>query len=164
MITVKHISSRAEIPAGQAFVLVVYRENARQSADTLGFTITVPHNASMAINDLSFTAAIHSAKEIAKRERIATVYACKSRLCNRLACSICVDADRPDRAAQIRTFKHPMKTAMCPMEQDGKHFILAERIRHFRLKLAETTDEPQRHIILRQIEALEEEAKNALKG
>lgn len=77
MIAVKHISSRAEIPAGHPFVLVIYGENAGQSADTLGFTFTVPRNASMAINDLSFTAAIHSAKELAKRERIATVYACK---------------------------------------------------------------------------------------
>lgn len=53
---------------------------------------------------------------------------------------------------------------MCPMEQDGEHFVLAEEIRRLRLKLAKTSDEPQRHIILRQIEALEEEARSALKG
>ena len=29
-----------------------------------------------------------------------------------------------------------------------------------RLQLAQTTDEPQRHVILRQIEELEEESKN----
>jgi len=45
--------------------------------DSLGLTITVPHGASMAMSELSFIAALHSAKEIAKRENISTVYACK---------------------------------------------------------------------------------------
>ena len=77
MTSIKQISSRTEIPAGQPFVLVTYGEQAAQTRDALGLTIVVPHGASMAMSDLSFTAALHSAKEIAKREHISTVYACK---------------------------------------------------------------------------------------
>jgi hypothetical protein len=77
MTNVKQISSRTEIPAGETFVLVTYGEEAGQKRDSLGLTITVPHGTSMAMSDLSFTAALHSAKEIAKRENISTVYACK---------------------------------------------------------------------------------------
>jgi hypothetical protein len=77
MANVKQISSRTEVPAGQPFVLVTYGEEAGQKRDSLGLIITVPHGASMAMSDLSFTAALHSAKEIAKREKISTVYACK---------------------------------------------------------------------------------------
>lgn len=51
---------------------------------------------------------------------------------------------------------------MNPTEPAGEHFIQAEKIRRLRLQLAETTDEPQRHLILRQIEALEEAAKQKL--
>ena len=77
MTNVKTISSPTEIPAGQAFVLVTYGDEAGQKRDAFGLTITVPHGLSMAMSDLSFIAALHSAKEIAKRENISTVYACK---------------------------------------------------------------------------------------
>ena len=39
------------------------------------------------------------------------------------------------------------------------HFVRAETLRQLRLKLAETENEQERHVLLRQIEALEEEAK-----
>ena len=39
------------------------------------------------------------------------------------------------------------------------HFVRAETLRQLRLKLAETQTEQERHVLLRQIEALEEEAK-----
>ncbi len=77
MTNVKTIASPSEIPAGQAFVLVTYGDEAGEKRDQLGLTITVPHGLSMAMSDLSFTAALHAAKEIAKREKISTVYACK---------------------------------------------------------------------------------------
>ena len=51
---------------------------------------------------------------------------------------------------------------MSPMDPAGEHFIQAEKLRELRLKLAETSDEPQRHIILRQIEELEEQSKHQL--
>lgn len=53
---------------------------------------------------------------------------------------------------------------MNPTESAGEHFIQAEKIRRLRLQLADATDEPQRHLILRQIEELEEETKRKLKG
>ena len=37
------------------------------------------------------------------------------------------------------------------------HFVRVENLRQLRLKLAETQDEQERHALLRQIEALEEE-------
>ena len=77
MVKIQPISSPNEIPSGQKYVLVTYGEKSEQKREPLGVTITVPHGASMAMSDLSFTAALHSAKEIAKQERIATVYACK---------------------------------------------------------------------------------------
>ncbi len=77
MPNVQHISSLNEIPKGQKYVLVTYGEKVEQKRDPLGVTITIPHGTSMAMSDLSFTAALHSAKEIAKQERIPTVYACK---------------------------------------------------------------------------------------
>ena len=77
MTEVKQISSRTEIPDGQPFVLVVFGAEAGQKREELGVTITVPHGTSMAMTELSFTAALHSAKEIAKHEKIPTVYACK---------------------------------------------------------------------------------------
>jgi len=39
----------------------------------------------------------------------------------------------------------------------------AEKIRKLRLQLAKTANEEKRHIILRQIEALEEESKSQLR-
>jgi hypothetical protein len=77
MANFKHISSRAEIPSGQRYVLVTFGETSEQKREPLGLTITVPHGTSMAMSDLSSTAALHSAKEFARRENISTVYACK---------------------------------------------------------------------------------------
>ena len=77
MTNIKHISSPTEIPTGQNYVLVTYGDKSEQKREPLGLTITVPHGTSMAMSDLSFTAALHSAKEIAKGENISTVYACK---------------------------------------------------------------------------------------
>jgi hypothetical protein len=52
---------------------------------------------------------------------------------------------------------------MRPTESTSEHSSQAEKLRRLRLQLADTTNEPQRHIILRQIEELEEESKNQLK-
>jgi hypothetical protein len=48
-------------------------------------------------------------------------------------------------------------------ESKSEHSSQAEKLRQIRLQLAQTSDEPQRHVILRQIEELEEESKNQLK-
>jgi hypothetical protein len=77
MSKVKYISSSAEIPAGQSYVLVIYGEEYGQMRNSLGLTITVARNKSKTINDLTFLTAVHSAKEIAKREGISTIFACK---------------------------------------------------------------------------------------
>jgi hypothetical protein len=58
MSKVKYISSPTEIPAGQNYVLVMY-------------------GPSKTISDLSFLTAVHSAKGIAKKERISTIFACQ---------------------------------------------------------------------------------------
>lgn len=52
---------------------------------------------------------------------------------------------------------------MRPMDPASEHFSQAEKLRRLRLQLAQTSDEPQRHLILRQIEELEEQSKNQLK-
>jgi hypothetical protein len=70
MSKVKFISSPTEIPAGQTFVLVKYGEESGQTRNSLGLTITVAR-------DLSFLANIHTAKEIAKRESISSIFALK---------------------------------------------------------------------------------------
>ncbi len=44
-----------------------------------------------------------------------------------------------------------------------EHSSQAEKLRKLRMQLAETTDEQKRHMLLRQIEALEEESKRQLK-
>jgi hypothetical protein len=77
MSKVKFISSSAGIPAGQKHVLVEYGEEYGQARHPLGLTITVARNQSKIINDLSFLTAVHSAKGIAKREGISTIFACK---------------------------------------------------------------------------------------
>ena len=48
---------------------------------------------------------------------------------------------------------------MPPMDQASEHFIQADKIRELRVKLAETQDEAERHVILRKIEELEDQAK-----
>jgi len=45
------------------------------------------------------------------------------------------------------------------MIEPANQFVRAETLRQLRLQLAETEDEPARHVLLRQIEALEEEDK-----
>jgi hypothetical protein len=77
MSKVRYISSSAEIPSGQNYVLVIYGEEYGQMRNSLGLTITVARNKFKTINDLSFLTAVHSAKEIAKREGISTIFACK---------------------------------------------------------------------------------------
>ena len=52
---------------------------------------------------------------------------------------------------------------MRPTDPASEHFNQAEKLRQLRLQLAATTDEPQRHVILRQIEELEDESRNRLK-
>jgi len=52
---------------------------------------------------------------------------------------------------------------MRPTDPTSEHFCQAEKLRQLRLQLAQASDEPQRHVILRQIEELEEESKNQLK-
>ena len=51
MSKVKYISSSAEIPAGQNYVLVIYAEEYGQSRNSRGLTITVARNKSKTIND-----------------------------------------------------------------------------------------------------------------
>jgi hypothetical protein len=58
MSKVKYISSPTDIPAGQNYVMVMY-------------------GPSKTISDLSFLTAVHSAKGIAKKERISTIIACQ---------------------------------------------------------------------------------------
>jgi hypothetical protein len=48
-------------------------------------------------------------------------------------------------------------------ESTSEHSSQAEKLRRLRLQLAQTSDEPQRHVILRQIEELEEGSRNQLK-
>ena len=48
---------------------------------------------------------------------------------------------------------------MSPTDLTRERSGQAEKLHQLRLQLAKTTDEPQRHLILRQIEELEEEAK-----
>ena len=49
------------------------------------------------------------------------------------------------------------------MDATSEHSSQAEKLRKLRLQLAETTDEQKRHIILRQIEELEEQSRRQLK-
>ena len=73
----KYISSPADIPDGQRYVLVEYGVESGQKRHPLGITITVPRNQSKTISDLSFLANVHSAKALAKQEGISAIFACK---------------------------------------------------------------------------------------
>ena len=77
MSLVKYISSPADIPPGQRYVLVEYGVESGQKRHPLGITITVPRNQSKTISDLSFLANVHSAKVLAKQEGISAIFACK---------------------------------------------------------------------------------------
>jgi hypothetical protein len=72
---VRYIASPADIPAGQNHVLVKYGAESGQKRHALGITITVARNQST--SDLAFLANVHSAKELAKRESISEIFACK---------------------------------------------------------------------------------------
>ena len=72
MSKVKYISSQAEIPEGQKYVLVTYGEESVHIPHPLGLTITVASTAS----ELSFLAAVHTAKQIAKHADISDVFVC----------------------------------------------------------------------------------------
>jgi hypothetical protein len=56
------------------------------------------------------------------------------------------------------------EATMRPTELASQNSSQAEKLRRLRLQLAGTVNEPQRHIILRQIEELEEESKDQLKS
>jgi hypothetical protein len=74
---VKYITSPNEIPAEQKYMLVMYGEEYRETRHPLGLTITVARQQSKTVSDLSFLTAVHTAKEIAKREDIFKIYASK---------------------------------------------------------------------------------------
>jgi hypothetical protein len=77
MAKVKYISSPIEIPAGQNYVLVMFGEEYGQTKHPLGLTITVARQQSKTVSELSFLTAVHTAKGIAKREGISSIFACK---------------------------------------------------------------------------------------
>jgi len=72
MSKVKYISSQDEIPAGQKYVLVMYGEQSAHTNHPRGLTITVASTAS----ELSFLAAVHTAKQIARHAEISEVFVC----------------------------------------------------------------------------------------
>jgi hypothetical protein len=72
MSKVKYISSQDEIPAGQKYVLVMRGESSAHIPHPPGLTITVAGTAS----ELSFLAAVHTAKQIARHADIAEVFVC----------------------------------------------------------------------------------------
>jgi hypothetical protein len=74
---VKYILSPSEIPTGQNYVLVRYGEKYEETRQPLGLTITVAQQKSRTVSELSFLTAVHTAKEIGKREGISQIFACK---------------------------------------------------------------------------------------
>jgi hypothetical protein len=76
MSKVKYISSPNEIPAGQKYVLVMYGEEYAQTKHPLGVTITVAHQKSKTVSELSFLTAVHTAKGIAKQEGMSEIFVC----------------------------------------------------------------------------------------
>jgi hypothetical protein len=76
MSKVKYISSQDEIPAGQKCVLVMYGEQSARTNHPLGLTITVASTAS----ELSFLAAVHTAKQIARHAEISDVFVCTAQI------------------------------------------------------------------------------------
>ena len=71
MTDIKYISSPADIPAGENYVLVAYGYENGNARHTRGLTITI------AGGKPAFLAAVESAKATADEEGIATVFACK---------------------------------------------------------------------------------------
>jgi hypothetical protein len=74
---VKYILSPSEIPSGRNYVLVTYGEKYAQTRHSLGLTITVARQTSKTVSELSFLTAVHTAKDIGKREGISEIFACK---------------------------------------------------------------------------------------
>jgi hypothetical protein len=77
MADVKYISSPAEIPAGQKYVLVQYGNENGNARHARGLTITIARGQSDSVSELAFSTAVNSAKEIAEEEGISTVFACE---------------------------------------------------------------------------------------
>ena len=74
---VRYITSLADIPADQKYVLVKFGEEYGQTKKALGLIITVARQQSNTISELSFLTAVHTAKGIAKQDGISEVFACK---------------------------------------------------------------------------------------
>ena len=49
---------------------------------------------------------------------------------------------------------------MCPTDLINQYFSQAEKVRQLRIQLAKTTDEVERHRILKQIEELEKKRRS----
>jgi hypothetical protein len=57
-----YITSPNEIPAEQKYILVIYGEEYGQTRHPVGLTITVAHQQSKTVSDLSFLTAVHTAR------------------------------------------------------------------------------------------------------
>jgi len=77
MPNVTYISSPAEIPAGQKYVLVMFGDEYGETTHPLGHTITVARQPSKTVSELSFLTAVHTGKGLAKQQGIPTIFACK---------------------------------------------------------------------------------------
>ena len=76
MAKVKYIASPNELPAGQNYVLVMYGKEYAQMRNPLGVTITVARQESKTVSELSFLTAVHTARGIAKQEKISEIFVC----------------------------------------------------------------------------------------
>ena len=76
MAKVKYITSPDELPSGQNYVLVMYGEEYAQMRHPLGLTITVARQESKTVSELSFLTAVHTARGIAKQEKISEIFVC----------------------------------------------------------------------------------------
>jgi hypothetical protein len=78
MTNVKDISVPTEVPGDQNYILIMYGKENLQSRHSKGLTITVNRSG---LSDELATVALHtmidSAKTIAKREGISTIYVCR---------------------------------------------------------------------------------------
>ena len=74
MADIKYVSSPADIPAGQNYVLVLYGYENGNARHTKGLTITIARG--KPDSEVEFLAAVESAKATAEEEGIATVFAC----------------------------------------------------------------------------------------
>jgi hypothetical protein len=73
---VKYIKSPSEIPTGQKYLLVTYGKEYAETRHPFGFNITVAHQKSKTVSELSFLTAVHTAKKLAKREGISEIFVC----------------------------------------------------------------------------------------